>query len=237
MEKLTERIGLYDLWAVFFPGIIGTLELLFFSGSFYCVYKKYSFFTMLNWIVFDRVTTWMIIILVSVFFGIVLQEIGRGVRIVTKFQNAEDVFLDPKAGVFTEDEYSFLQNPLAKYGWGEKGEISSKSVFHRLNAEAQECGVALKYAKLSVLQNMLLSLLSAMLVGAVLSIAILIFSIINGRVHITILMIALGIFCGLLVGIFYRRAIRFNRYWVRNLVYAMSNRQEGTGTTSGDKKC
>ena len=224
MEKLSERIGLYDLWVVFFPGIVGMFEQLFFIGTFWSVYCGHSLLATLNWIAPNSMSTWIVIIILSFFLGIVLQEIGRWLRNVTKYKSAMDGLLNPCAGVFTEKERACFRSVLQKYGWNGENAEGSKEIFHRINVEAQECGVAARYAKLNVLQSMSLSLSSAMLLGAIGALAMLVFGLINGRVHIALFMTAILVVNIVLMIVFFSRFKRFDRYWVRNIVYAMSTK-------------
>lgn len=224
MEKLGERIGLYDLWVVFFPGIVSVFELLFYIGAFCSVYYGCSLSAILNWIVPDNMSIWIVIIIISIFLGIALQEIGRWLRNLAKYKRASDGLLDPCAGIFTKKERDCFRSALQRYGWDGKNAGDSNEIFHRINAEAQECGVATRYAKLNVLQNMSLSLSSAMLLGAIGALALIVFSLINGRIHVALFITAILAVCVVLMIVFFYRFKRFGRYWVRNIVYAMSTR-------------
>ena len=228
MEKLTERIGVFDLWAIFFPGAVGILELLFFGGTFWCLYSKQPIYEVFRKITAVDITIWIIVIgiIISLFLGIILQEIGRWIRGRAKTSNATDVFLDPKSGIFRDNEIAFLHNSLIHYGWDGKSQNDSKIIFHRINVKAQECGISEKYVKLSVLQNMAVSLSAAMLMGTILSTMLLVFSVLCGRGHISFFLATVDLLCVFFIVLFFRRAKRFNRYWVRNLIYSMAEKCE-----------
>lgn len=236
MEKLTERIGLFDLWAVFFPGAIGVSELLFFVGTTWVVCYKQPFFTMFSVIELSNIAIWVVYILFSLFMGIILQEIGRWLRKKKKSSNITSAFLDPAAGVFTENERASLHSFLSKYGWDGKSTECSNIVFHRINAAAQECGIAEKYVKLSVLQNMSSSLSAAMLIGAIASFVLLIISLVCKRGHIALLLLGSGIVFVFLVVVFLQRSIRFNRYWIRNLIFSMYEKNTKMGKAENEEK-
>ena len=224
MEKLSERIGLYDLWVVFFPGLVSTLELLFFCGILWSLYCKRPLLAVLKKIPSISISVWIVIIVFSFFFGIVLQETGHWLRKIAKYKSSKEVLLDPSAGVLSNKEQEYFKNLFIEYGWGKGSPEGSKELFHQINAKAQECGIATKYVKLNVLQNMSLSLSSAMLFGAIVSFALVICAIIHGRVHIAILMTVLTVIFIILMILFFGRFKRFDRYWVRNIIYAVSTK-------------
>ena len=231
MEKLAERIGIFDFWAVFFPGSIGMLELLFFISTFWSIHRKCPFLDVVNTIALDNITILVILIFISLFLGIIFQEIGRWLRIKTKKPNAADIFLNPSAGIFMDDEYTLLRSFLIKYGWDGKSTKGSKAIFHRINAEAQECEVAGKYVKLGVLQNMSASLSAVMLIGTITSTGLFIYSLLCNRRNIALLMGGVDLICVFLIVLFFKRSIRFNRYWVRNIIFAMLEKNERIGKT------
>lgn len=228
MEKVAEKIGLYDLWALFFPGTIGMIELTFLGATFYCIYIKESLISILNSVITDSISLSILWLLLSIFVGIILQEIGRGIGKIVKFKNATGSFLNPNGGIFSEAEIHHLTSFLTSYGWDGTPCNDSSSFFHIINANAQKNGTAAKYVKLSVLQAMSFSFSSAMLIGAIISTILLFYSIINSRITIMALMIFFDFFCILLMIIFYKRAKRYNTYWVRNLLFAMSTDESGS---------
>ena len=130
MDKLSERIGLYDLWVVFFPGIISMFELLLFAGTFWSVYRNRSLFVVLEKIAPDNIQIWIVIIIISIFLGIIIQELGRVLRSVTKYKSAADNLFDSKNEVLTEKERANFRHLLKKYGWnGERtGKRSSSKI-------------------------------------------------------------------------------------------------------------
>ena len=226
MEKLAERIGLFEFWAVFFPGSLAVLEGIFYIGTFMCIYLKSSFLSTIKSFYPNGMFGWIAVVILSMLLGHVLPEIGRLLRLITKSQNATSNFLDTKAHVFNDTEISGFKEYLISYGWNEKDTSASRYIFNRINAAAQDCEVASKYVKLSVLQNMSLSISSAMVVGALLSVACFIYSIANGRCRIAVLLAVVTAVCTVLASVFWGRYKRFNRYWVRNIVYAMSERYD-----------
>lgn len=226
MEKLTERIGLFDLWTVFFPGAIGVFELLFFIGTAWVVCYKQPFFTMFSIIDLSNIAIWFVFLFISFFLGIILQEVGRWLRKKNKSSNVTNSFLDPAAEIFTENERTSLQSFLTKYGWDENSPECSNIVFHRINADAQECGIAEKYVKLSILKYMSNSLSAAMLIGAMTSSGLLIISLLCKRGYIAILLFGIDVICACLLHVFLQRSIRFHRYWVRNLIFSMFEKNE-----------
>lgn len=228
MEKLSDRVGLFDLWAVFFPGSIGILELLLCLGIIWSFCRDCSIITAFEKILSVNISGWIVLIFISFLLGIVFQEIGRWLCKVFKSPTASIGFLDPKNGVFTEKEIDSLRAFFIKYGWDGKSEAESKTIFRRINVEALERGVAERYVKLSVIQNMSLSLSVAMLLGAIMALILLVFGIANRSGYVSFVMATFFVICSFLSILFFRRSKRFNRYWVRNLVYAMSEKKRWT---------
>ena len=131
--------------------------------------------------------------------------------------------------MFEENEIVSLKRVLFKIDWNEQ------NAFHRINAEAQEKGIASKYVKLSVIQNMSLSLAAVMLVGTAESIAVMVLSIVNEAKDMLTASIVVTVLCILLIVMFIKRSERFNRYWVKNLVYAVAISRAETKTSGCEK--
>lgn len=219
MDRIGEKIGLFDFWAVFFPGAIGMLEHILFSMFLSC--NKCSDLALNSIKYLDNVIVWIVVIFLSIFVGTVFQEIGRWIQKLTGWSNAMDIFLDPKSGVFSKQEHQILTSFFCKYGWDEASTENSRIIFHQISAEAQECGVATQYVKLSVIQNMSLSLSVSMIIGAIQFVVLLILYIIRGYGQMIVPVIIIFLLHAVFTIVFYKRFNRFNRYWVRNIVYAM----------------
>ena len=215
MDKLAERVGLYDIWVVFFPGIVGTLENLLCIGALCIIHSGGVFLKILAFIP-NTFSEWIVVMVSSVFLGLIYQEIGRLLRIILRIKKAEKNPFNLKTGLFEENEIVSLKRVLFKIDWNEQ------NAFHRINAEAQEKGIASKYVKLSVIQNMSLSLAAVMLVGTAESIAVMVLSIVNEAKDMLTASIVVTVLCILLIVMFIKRSERFNRYWVKNLVYAVA---------------
>lgn len=222
MEKISERIGLYDLWVTFFPGTIGAICIVLLLGMYKYVsaftYNLDKFTDYLITFIPANTSEWCLFILCSFFVGIVLQEIGRLLKIKLKLNNAADGLFDEKKGVFSSQEIKKLKTQ--KYGG------DSKAAFHYLNTVAQKAGIAEKYAKLSVLQNMSLSLASAMLLGTIGGGVLFVISIVKKSFHGGLLSGIAIVLCIFLLALFLKRSERFNRYWVRSIVYAAALEKE-----------
>lgn len=221
MDKLAERIGLYDVWVVFFPGTVAALELLAFIWSLWAMIYGHTVGEAIDKAMQCTISGWILFILVSIFLGIILQEIGRQLRINSKYQDASEGLLDSKFGIFSDEEIESFKPYYAKCGWDEKNKKSSRELFDKINSSAQNCEIAAKYVKLSVLQNMSISLAASMWVIIMESIVIFICGIMNNAIAYMVLAGAVFFVGNNLKYVFFNRAERFNRYWVRNLVYAM----------------
>ena len=215
MDKLAERVGLYDIWAVFFPGIVGTLENLLCIGALCIIFSDGVFLKMLAFIP-NTISEWIVAVVSSVFLGLIYQEIGRLLRKVFKIKNVGKDPFNPKTGLFEENEIVLLKRVLYKKDWNEQ------NAFHRINAEAQEKGIASKYVKLSVIQNMSLSLAAVLFVGTAESVTVMVLSALNEAKDMMTASIIVTVLCIFLIVMFIKRSERFNSYWVKNLIYAVA---------------
>lgn len=228
MDKLAEHVGLYDVWTVFFPGIVGVLETIYFIGAVRVVYNCGGFKEIMT-LIPNTVSEWIVVIVFSVFFGLTFQEGGRKVREVFKLKNATKDIFKPGTNLFEEKEIASLKRVLMKKGWDDQ------SAFNWINAEAQEKGIASKYAKLSVIQNMSIALAAVMLIEAVESVILLTLSILKSSKNMMIVSGATTALSIIMMIMFIKRSERFNRYWVKNLVYAMAVFNTGRKESGHDK--
>lgn len=232
MDKLTEYIGLYDIWVVLYPGTVGTLETVLFSGMMYSVLKKqHAICRFLP----REISDWVLFIISAVFLGIILQEMGRWLRRATKVHCAEDRIFDSTGGVFGNNEIARFKEYFVSQGWDGKDLKNARLVFHCINIDSQECDVAKRFVKLNVIQNVSINLAAAMLLGLMETITVTIVSIVQQNVFLASVT---GIGCVLyilLIIILIRRSYRFNRYWVRNIVYAMASHSTLMGKKEDEK--
>ena len=220
MDKLAEHVGLYDIWTVFFPGIVGILETLCFMGAMRGVCST-SGFKEIKVFVPQTLSEWIVVIIFSVFFGLVFQEIGRKMRKVFKLKNAAKDIFKPGTELFEEKEITPIKRALIQKGWNDQ------MTFNWINAQAQDKRIAPRYVKLSVIQNMSLSLASTMLIGAVEGVVLFVHSIIKGAGGMMIVSGIAIVICIFLLIMFIKRSERFNRYWVKSLVYAVATSNTG----------
>ena len=227
MDKLSERIGLYDLWVTFFPGSIGVLGALLFLGMNACIYSDKLSIDLLVEYLPKEISDWFLFVIVSILCGIIIQEIGHFIHKKAKLKDASAAMFDQKQGVFSESEIKFLN--LQKY------DTNSKIVFHQINTRAQAYGIAPRYIKLNVIQNMSLSLAADMIIWNLIGIVLTVVSIGHACANKIILLIVLYTICSFLLCImFLKRSERYNRYWVRNIVYAVVLYERGINVE--DKK-
>ncbi len=213
MEKIAERVGIYDVWAVFFPGSMTVLGSLITVGI-----KKNALLPSLSFVPND-VSKWIVFILASLFCGLVQQEIGRLLKRWFKLRNAADGLLQESEKIFTKTEIDSFQDCYTKYG---KKNLNSRVLFHLINMEAQRRGYGEKFAKLNVMQNMALSLAVAMIFGTIDCSYLVILSIVQSSFYTIILYGIMGLLCIFMTAMFINRYLRFNRYWVRNIVYSVA---------------
>lgn len=224
MDKLAEKIGLYDFWIIFFPGALGYLQasfsiLLFYQLQLKC-YKFVDVVFHFQNVLPQALAEWVVFILISFFLGIILQEIGYIMHKLFEYHDATEGLFCAEQGIFSQKEVNDFKGLYAICGWqeGSNGTVTSKEVFHKINIILQEQGKAAKYAKLNIVQNISLSLAALLLLQSLVFIIMIFLLGLKGNLTL----LGLSISCGILCRVFYNRTSRFNRYWVRNIVYAGS---------------
>ena len=225
MDKLYEKIGLYDFWSVFFPGAVCSISLL----------VDYKLFVALGGIQISiipdlpsNLSEWAVFIVAAVFTGILLQEIGRIIRKIGRITDASEGLLDDNKKVFAREEIECIKKQFIGKSIDDietknpesNSVIESRRLFHKLNIQMQEAGIAQKFVKLNVIQNMSISLAASMLINNLIVDAWLVYYIINQNVGSFLICLLIGVAYALLIALFINRYICFNRYWVRNIVYA-----------------
>ncbi len=241
MDKLAEKIGMYDFWATSFPGAIGSITLILHYSMIKALTTGDSVFVWSSSCLSFDVSQWIVFVLLSVLFGTLLQEIGRWIRCCRKRHNAAGGLLDPKMNIFTKKEIADLSLALAKYGFNEndKNANESKRLFHSLNIEAQEMGVATRFVKLNVLAKMSLSLAIVMLINGMCFLIETVYLLLTNSCTAVLTALSLCILSFALCVLFVKRSERLDRYWVRNIVYAVSmraSRELGLGKTVDDSQ-
>jgi len=227
METISERIGLYDFWAVLLPGcvfniiVIGELKLMVqanlsapdpLKGHISSVFPS-------------SVSDWIVFAVVSYLIGIILHEVGRWIKKIFKAKNGADGLTNASMKVFSEKELTALYPLYIRFGYCKEDftVTDSRELFHRINMEAQKSDIAKSFVKLSVNQNMSYSLSAAFAIHCLFILALLVRLIINRSYqYICFTTVILMVFV-FLSGLFFRRGERFNRYWVRNIVCAVSS--------------
>ncbi len=223
MDKLAEKFGLYDFWAIGFPGAIGIITLILNYSMVRTLTTNNSVLALINSFLPNSASQWIVFVLLCLLFGIILQEVGRWIRCCRKKTNAANGLLNAEMRIFTKKEIADLTVVLKMYGYSENKKTTDESrrLFHCLNIEAQDIGVASSFVKLSVLSKMALSLAVVMLINGIcflVETVYLCFANDWNAVIMTLLLFILSIALFFLLVI---RSERFDRYWVRNTVYAM----------------
>ena len=239
MDKLAEKFGLYDFWVTSFPGAICILTLILNYSIIMSLTTGDRIFVWVESYLPSNVSLWIVFILISVLLGILLQEAGRWIRCCRKQYDAAGGLLDSKLHIFTEKEIAVLSLALAKYhsSENEKSADESRQLFHSLNIEAQETEVATRFVKLNVIAKMSLSLAVVMLINGICFLIETVYLLFVNDCTAVLTTLLLCILSFALCFLFVKRSERFNRYWVRNIVYAMSSREareRGTGKTVDD---
>lgn len=222
MDKMTEKVGIYDLWTVFFPGTIEILGMMFCYHIVEIDGDCNKLF--INWKTPNDISSWVVFILLSYFVGIILQEIGRKLRKLFRLDNATEGLLSVENRIFTKHEIEVFTQLYMNHGYKGKTRSTkeSKRIFRSINTSAQEQEIADRYVKLNVLQNMSLSLAVVMLIEAVVFFIIAFYYLLVAHKPFEcIKMLMLCVTLIFLFIVFLKRSERFDRYWVRNIVYSV----------------
>lgn len=222
MDKIAEKVGLYDFWAVFFPGAIGLIAI---AIDYHLMTINGPHEILFNWELPKNILAWIIFLITSIFVGIIFQEIGRGIRKAFRLTNAAEGLLDQKKKIFSKNEIKFFEKTYSDLGYkNEKTPEESKRIFHVINIKAQRQGLAAGFVKLSIQQNMALSLMALMVLEVLFSFIAVIYLFCLGRCGTAPLALIVCVVSVLLCIVFMKRSERFYRYWVRNVVYSVCYR-------------
>lgn len=238
MDKITEKIGSFDLLVTTFPGayfILFLKNLYEFLDDITSVPQVNSSFLEDIFLVLDfapclprSVFEFVVFSFASFIVGIILQELSSTIkeRIIYRNGKPQQLLLEKDGGTLTLPqltEFTPTFERLCKNSvlFPEDKNIRmqlSQHIFHQINATCQKNGTATKYVKLNIISNMSFSLLLA---SIILELFIMIYDIqllILGQpiVHTLILLLVLVLACC----VFYRRGTKYNVFWVRNLIYA-----------------
>ena len=232
-------MGLYDIWTVFFPGVVflDLVKTLYtFMLTLPCsISKKTSIirqvfiFCEAEIYIPDNVYELLIMCLCSYLAGLILHEISGLMknRVVYKKGKPTDFLLDAKGRVFSEEEIIKL-GPIYTYlygssiAWDEKEKLKEQSqfIFKKINFELQRKKIASQYVKLNIAYNTCATLEVAIILVFCMAILFEIEFVVLKRYDILLSLIFLDIFMIMCIFFLSQRSKKMYKYWVRNIVLA-----------------
>lgn len=239
LEKIIEKMGLYDIWTVFFPGMfflvsVKTLYNFILAVSRYIsentgIIEKMFVFCKANVYVPDTIYEFLIMCLYSYLVGLILHEISRLIKNKVVYKNGKptDFLLDPEAGIFSKQQIQELM-PMYIYLYGgdfslnekEKLKEESRFIFHKINVELQRKKIANQYVKLNIVYNTSATLGAAIMLVFFMAILFEIEFVALRKFDILIPTTILDIFMVISIYFLLNRSKAFYKYWVRNIVLA-----------------
>lgn len=209
MDKILDRLGIYDLWGVLIPGIIGCVSIKVLLS-----YLGISLGTGLG-----NLSNWLIMLVCSYLLGTILQELGHGVlkRFLYKKKDPSFIYLSPANNILKQYEKGVCEN-LLRDVMGISGSIEDEHsrYFYRYCYEL--LNVWQKSVKAEIfksLYGMCRSLFCFyMLIGVTTIIFYLGLRIYNADIEVLRFVISFIVSC--FMGIIFRmRALRFNEIHVK----------------------
>lgn len=239
MEKIIEKMGLYDIWTVFFPGVVflDLVKTLYgFMLTLPCsISKKTSIieqvfiFCKAKVYIPDDAYELLIMCLCSYLAGLILHEISGLMknRVVYKKGKPTDFLLDSKGGVFSEEEiiklmpmYTYLSGGSLALDEKEKLKKQSHFIFKKINVELQRKKIASQYVKLNIAYNTCAALEVAIILVFCMAILFEIEFVVLKRYDTLLSVISLDIFMIMCIYFLSNRSTKMYKYWVRNIVLA-----------------
>ena len=239
LEKITEKMGLYDIWTILFPGAIFLvlvktvynfmLTLPCIISKEMSIIEKVFVFCKAEVYIPDTAYELLIMCLCSYLAGLILHEISRLIkdRVIYKKGKPTDFLLDSENGVFSKGEIQKLM-PMYTYLYGspfcldEKEKLKNEShfIFQRINNRLQRNKIASQYVKLNIVYNTCAVLQVTIILVLCMAILFEVEFIISKNYDILLSAVSLDIFMIICICLLSNRSKKFYKYWVRNIVLA-----------------
>lgn len=239
MEKVFERLGLYDIWTVLFPGIIfiGGLKTLndYMTGLIQAKDDITNYIVAFGQVkIFYPTSIYGIIsfVIISYLCGHILHELSSMAKhIIYKRGKPTELLLEKKNKILDSRQLQsytpiFLKlNENQKFSEDkfEKRREESRNIFNKMNTELQLRGISSKYVKLNLIYNMCFTMCIAIIFMLVYIFIFVTYEYINEKSAYMRDFFGIVIFLFLSLGVLYHRGRRYYTYWVRNIVIAYGN--------------
>lgn len=240
MDKFFDKMGLYDIWTILFPGIIfqiGSKSLYNFMASLPSLLsatpgmvEKLGIFLQMDIVIPSDIYEFLVLLTISYLCGLILHELSSFLkhRIVYRNGDPRTLLLSETEGPFNSQELCSLMPLLKSLNNGkefsksnpEKLKQESKFLFHQINKKLQDVKKSGEYVKLSIIYNMCSTLCVVLILLSLIVIAFGIEFFFLGEFSSLIYSIILLTIMTVLVFILLFRSKRYYKYWVRNIVFA-----------------
>lgn len=237
MEKLLERLGLYDIWTIIFPGIVFSsglktlndyiTKIIQAGAASYgaCGYQLEIFYP-------KDIYELMSFVTISYLCGLILHELGSMAKhMIYRNGKPTELLLEKRGKVLNSQQLQMYAPMFLKLNDGQefseddckKRRKESRNIFGIMNTELQLKGISSKYVKLNLIYNMCFTLC----VAIVLLLAYIIIAAIYGYTKRKCVcmegLFGIAVVLAAACWILYSRAKRYYVYWVRNIVIAYGN--------------
>lgn len=239
MDKLIDKLGLYDIWTTIFPGGV----FLIFSKTLYrfmstlqdvllCIDGAVARFLLIcraNIYVPDTLQELLVFFMLSYVIGSALHEIGSMFkhRVLYRAGKPTDFLLDSSRGLFSGGEvkrlktvYRELTGTSVNDGSKEDLALRSRELFHVMNATLQIRKVSGQYVKLNVIHNTCLTMSVALILNFGVVLLFDLEFLVLGRYDWILPTISIAVALGIGIVVLIKRSTKYYNYWVRNIVFA-----------------
>lgn len=240
MDKFTEKIGLFDIWTVLFPGTVFLIVIKSLYNSLLILpelvkkadnlFEKITIFLQMNFYTSESLYELIELLLIAYLVGLLLQELGSIFKNKVLYKKGKPIDLlgDPQGGVFNAVQIQKLSSLFTNLNGEElttndktKQHEESRYIFHKMNSTLIDKKIAGQYAKLNALYNMSINL--AMVFMLTLLISLIFEAEFIFRFKQYYLIVSLVFLDGILIVTIYlliHHGKRYYLYWTRNIVYA-----------------
>lgn len=239
MEKILERLGLYDIWIMIFPGMIFVsgiktihdfmLNVMNYgagAGTSKCILNFNIFYP-------KNIYEVMAFIVISYLCGHILHELSSWAKcVVYKDGKPTELLLENNNKIIGQWQQQMYMSMFLKLNKNhqfsddyEERRNESKRIFNLMNAELQLRNEASRYVKLNLIYNMCFTICIDILILLIYIILFIGWAYFKKKCVIVKDVVGIIIVLVSVFGVLYHRSRRYYVYWVRNIISAYENIQ------------
>lgn len=241
MEKIVEKMGLYDIWTNMFPGIvfigglstlhnyIKILPNLIINTSYYM--EKLFFISNVPIYFPQNIYELFMLLIASFFVGLILHEISSNFKKIIFYKGKpSELLLNSEGKVFNQQQidefipiFTKLNNNHPFSEEKAKNRQESKKIFNYINSELQANDLAKKFVKLNVIYNSCCTLAVTMILLLVYIISYCIEFLLKKEFQKIIALLNIVVVLIFLTYILINKSKRYYIYWTRSIIFAYNN--------------